>query len=229
MAERVDAILSAAGTHPTREFSMPAALPSLHVLLVDDHAVLRDGVAQLVLRLRPGSMFRHAANAEQARALLAARPEVDLVVLDVHLPGGAPLQLLRELRAAYPLLPVAMLSADTDPALATEALRLGAAGYLPKGADTAQLANALGVVLDGGCYVPAFVAQRSREPAGETLSERQQAVFALLVQGHANKEIARMLGLAEPTIKAHLVTIYRVLKVKNRAQAVLAASASLKV
>jgi DNA-binding NarL/FixJ family response regulator len=140
----------------------------------------------------------------------------------------APLQLLREFRGAYPLLPVAMLSADTDPALAAEALRLGAAGYLPKGADTAQLANALGVVLDGGCYVPAFVAQRSREPSDETLSERQQAVLELLVEGHPNKEIARMLGLAEPTVKAHLVTIYRVLKVKNRTQAVLSAAMALK-
>jgi len=207
---------------------MPTVPPPLHVLLVDDHAVLRDGVAQLVERLRPGCMVIHAADAAQARALLATVPAIDLVVLDVHLPGVAPLQLLRELRAAYPLLPVAMLSADTDPALAAEALRLGAAGYLPKGAETAQLANALGVVLDGGCYVPAFVARRSREPAGEALSERQQEVLGLLVRGHANKEIARMLGLAEPTIKAHLVTIYRVLKVKNRAQAVVAASGSLK-
>jgi DNA-binding NarL/FixJ family response regulator len=200
----------------------------LHVLLVDDHAVLRDGVAQLVLRLRPGCELSHAADAAQARAVLAARTDVGLVVLDVHLPGVAPLQLLREFRGAYPLLPVAMLSADTDPALAAEALRLGAAGYLPKGADTAQLANALGVVLDGGCYVPAFVAQRSREPGDETLSERQHAVLELLVEGHPNKEIARMLGLAEPTVKAHLVTIYRVLKVKNRTQAVLSAAMALK-
>lgn len=200
---------------------MPA--PQLHVLVVDDHAVVRDGIAQLLQRHWPGCEVSAAAHLAQAHAVLAARPDVSLVLLDVHLPGTEPLQALRELRLAFPMLPVAMLSGDTDPVLARQTLRMGAAGYLPKSADTALLAHALRLVLDGNCYVPPFLLNVPPPPAAAAaLTPRQRDVLEGLIRGLANKEIARHLQLAEPTVKAHLVTIFRLLNVKNRTQAVLA-------
>ncbi|MBI3369165.1 MAG: response regulator transcription factor [Burkholderiales bacterium] len=192
--------------------------PPPHFLVIDDHAIVRDGIAQLLQRHWPGSELSQAAHLAQAHALLAARPDVTL-----HLPGTEPLQALRELRLAFPMLPVAILSGDTDPALAQQTLRMGAAGYLPKSADSALLTHALRMVLEGNCYVPPFLLNlRSPPPDAQTLTPRQRDVLASLIDGLANKEIARKLDLAEPTVKAHLVTIFRVLKVKSRTQAVLA-------
>ena len=200
----------------------------LHMLVVDDHAVVRTGMAQLLQGLRPGCEVSQAADLLQAQAVLAARPDVALVVLDVHLPGMAPLQALATLRLAFPLLPVLMLSADTDPDLASRALHEGAAGWLPKSVDGRMLLAAVELVMQGGCYVPAFLRQRSTAVAEESLTERQLEVLAQLIQGRSNKEIARALGMAEPTVKGHLVTIFRVLRVRNRAEAVSAGQVHLR-
>lgn len=200
----------------------------VHLLIVDDHAVLRMGLAQLLLELPGGCEVSQAADLPQALAVLAARPDVALVVLDVHLPGMAPLQALATLRLGFPLLPVLLLSADTDPDLASRALREGASGWLPKSADGLTLLAAVEVVMQGGCYVPAFLRQRSATVAEESLTERQLAVLAQLIQGRSNKEIARALSMAEPTVKGHLVTVFRVLRVRNRAEAVSAGQVHLR-
>lgn len=199
----------------------------LHLLIVDDHAVVRLGLAQLLRTLRSGCTVSEAADLAQALAVLQVRPGIALVVLDVHLPGEPPLRALRELRQRHPLLPVLLMSGDTDPALAARALDEGAAGWLPKSADARVLQGALELVLAGGCYVPPFLLQRPALPP-ETLTGRQLEVLAELVRGRSNKEIARQVGMAEPTVKGHLVTIFRVLRVRNRAEAVLAGQAHLR-
>lgn len=201
--------------------------PAPNLLIVDDHAVVRMGMAQLLRRVHPGCEVDEAGDMAQARAALAVRPAIALVVLDVHLPGEPPLGPLRELRRTHPLLPVLLMSGDTDAALAARALDEGAAGWLPKAADPVALQQAVAQVLAGGCYVPPFLAQRPPQPP-EQLTERQQDVLAELVRGRSNKEIARALGMAEPTVKGHLVTIFRVLRVRNRAEAVLAGQAHLR-
>jgi DNA-binding NarL/FixJ family response regulator len=199
----------------------------LHLLVVDDHAVVRVGLAQLLRSLRQGCEVSEAADLAAAQAVLAARPDIALVVLDVHLPGLAPLQALHTLRSQHALVPVVLLSGDSDPDLAARALRDGAAGWLPKAADARVLLGALELVLAGGCYVPPFLLQPA-PAAPETLTERQLDVLSQLVQGRSNKEIARALGMAEPTVKGHLVTIFRVLRVRNRAEAVSAGQAHLR-
>jgi DNA-binding NarL/FixJ family response regulator len=221
--------MSRAMNPASQSAAVPQSLP-LHLLVVDDHAVVRLGLVQLMRGLRAGCEVSDAADLGAAKAVLAARPDVALVVLDVHLPGLAPLQALHELRRSHPLLPVLLLSADTDPDLAAQALRDGAAGWLPKAADTRMLLGALELVLAGGCYVPPFLLRRQgHTPAAETLTERQLAVLAQVIQGRSNKEVARALGMAEPTVKGHLVTIFRVLRVRNRAEAVTAGLAHLRM
>ena len=200
----------------------------LHIVIVDDHAIVRAGVAHLLRDLRPGCEISQAADLAQALAVLAARPDVALVILDVHLPGQPPLHALRTLRRSHPLLPVALLTADSDPDLAHEALHAGAAGWLPKSANVQVLVRALDLVLAGGCYVPPFLLRREPVATQEVLTERQLAVLTELVQGRSNKEIARALALAEATVKGHLVTIFRVLRVRNRAEAVTAGHAHLR-
>lgn len=195
-----------------------------HALVVDDHAVVRMGIAQLLRQLQAGLEVSEAASLAECEAVLAARPDIGLVVLDVHLPDvprTTPLLGLRRLRQRHTLLAVAMLSADTDADLAGQALREGAAGWLPKSAERQVLASALGLVLLGGCYVPPFLVQRERQAPAEVLSERQLDVLGQLVEGRSNKEIARALAVAESTVKTHLAGIFRVLKVRNRTQAVI--------
>ena len=193
----------------------------LHLLIVDDHAVVRLGLAVLLRGLRGGCEVTEAAGLAEAQAALAARPDIALVVLDVHLPGCPPLEPLYQLRRSHPLLPVAMLSADSDAELAARALRDGAAGWVPKAADVRVLTAAIELILSGGCYVPPFLLQLEVPAARpDALTGRQLEVLAELVQGRSNKEIARSLGMAEPTVKGHLVTIFRVLRVRNRAEAV---------
>ncbi len=196
----------------------------LHLLIVDDHAVVRVGLAVLLRGLRGqqgGCEVTEAGDLAEAQAALAARPDIALVVLDVHLPGMPPLQALHTLRRSHPLLPVALLSADTDAELAARALQDGAAGWVPKSADARVLTAAIELILSGGCYVPPFLLQAGPAAAqAESLTERQMDVLAELVQGRSNKEIARELGMAEPTVKGHLVTIFRILRVRNRAEAV---------
>lgn len=194
----------------------------LHLLIVDDHAVVRVGLATLLRGLRGGCEVTEAADLAAAQAALAARPDIALVVLDVHLPGCTPLEALHALRRSHPLLPVALLSADTDPDLAAGALRAGASGWVPKAADARVLTAALELILSGGCYVPPFLLQAPAAPVrADALTERQFDVLGELLLGRSNKEIARTLGMAEPTVKGHLVTIFRVLRVRNRAEAVL--------
>jgi DNA-binding NarL/FixJ family response regulator len=211
--------------------ALPALADIRHVLVVDDHAVVRLGIAQLLRQLQPGLTVSDAASLAQCEAALAARPDIELVVLDVHLPDvprATPLWGLRRLRQQHPLLAVAMLSADPDADLAGQALREGAAGWLPKSAEPRVLASALTLVLQGGCYLPPYLLQRERQAPTEVLSERQLDVLTQLVDGRSNKEIARALGLAESTVKTHLVAIFRVLKVANRTQAVISGRAQLR-
>lgn len=215
---------------------MESATP-LYFLLVDDHAVVREGMTRVLQRRWRDATVGEASSLAQAHGMLADGPPPDLVLLDLHLPepdavavpsasaGGtsALLENLRRLRHAQPLVPVLVVSGLTEPGLALSCLQLGASGYLAKSADSAVVVHAIELVLDGGMYLPPFLAgvpaaAPVRQPA---LTARQRDVLRCLVKGMANKEIARALDLAEPTVKAHLVTIFRALEVKNRAQAVL--------
>jgi two-component system, NarL family, nitrate/nitrite response regulator NarL len=206
-------------------------------LLVDDHAVVREGMAQVLRRRWQDAVVDEAASLDEAEARIAADAPPDLALLDLHLPeperptivtsGGVSaaglLDNLRRLRSAQPLVPVLVVSGLVDAELARACLQLGASGYLPKSAATMVMLRAIELVLDGGLYLPPFLASvATAPPPRSVLTPRQRDVLRCLVQGMANKEIARALTLAEPTVKAHLVSIFRILDVRNRAQAVLA-------
>jgi DNA-binding NarL/FixJ family response regulator len=210
-------------------------------LVVDDHALIRDAMHDLLEALQPGAKVLTAATAAQARRVLAGDPEIGLVLLDLNLPDADGLELLADWADEYPSTAVVVLSGNHDPATARAALAGGASGFIPKSDSREVLSRALALVLAGGVYVPAFALQHlgatlsqpsvnkpvAGVPTPESLglTARQLEVLALMVQGRSNKLIGRALNLAEPTVKNHVTALLRALQVGSRTEAVVAVTA----
>ena len=210
----------------------------MKLLLVDDHALLRDGLALLMAQEFAGLQVLQAGTLAEAHAALQAHPDVRLVLLDLGLPDGNGLDALPLLREAAPGTVLVALSADEKRETVLAAIAAGAAGYIPKTSQSGAMLQALRFVLSGGVYLPAAVleqraserpgasatglAQRSTDDLG--LSPRQVDVLRLLVEGKSNKLIARDLTMSESTVKTHLEALFRRLSVNSRTQAVVAAA-----
>jgi DNA-binding NarL/FixJ family response regulator len=197
----------------------------MKVLVVDDHAVVREGVAAVLRQLEPDTEVLLAHDAASGMALAAANPDLELVLLDLILPDVVGMGALEAFGREHPALPVMVLSSSEAPDAVRAALELGAMGYVPKSANPETLLAALRLVLSGEVYVPPFMA-RAAAPATAAgpLTERQVDVLRLLAEEVPNKEIAYRLGLSEKTVKAHLTAIFRTLGVSNRADAAAAAA-----
>lgn len=210
----------------------------MKALLIDDHAIFRAALAQL-LAARREAVFLNAGNAAEALEILAAHPDTDVVLLDLGLPDMDGLDLLDTIRSRHDAIPVVILSANEDPAVVVDAINRGAMAYVSKASNDVELNRALERVLDGNTYVPPAVAtQLANANAAPTsqvngrlaraadfgITGRQADVLFLLLQGLPNKSIARRLDITEATVKAHSSAIFRALQVANRTQAVLAAS-----
>ncbi len=197
----------------------------LKLLLVDDHALLREALGLLLAQTWPGLDLLQAGNLADACSLADNHPDLRLVLLDLGLPDAQGLLSLQVLHARAPWARLVVLSAHDQPALVLQAIEAGAAGFVPKTADLRQMQTALQRVLDGGIYLPPGVGGPAPHTAVEPeLTPRQRDVLALLVDGHPNKAISRQLGLSTSTVKTHLEAIFRELGVRSRTQAVLAAA-----
>jgi len=200
----------------------------MHILIVDDHPLFREGLKTLLAALEPGVRVSDAGSVAEAVAL-RGDDAPDLILLDMNLPGTSRLDALRQVKAAHEGASVVVVSGDENPVLIRSAVDAGAAGYIPKSTDASLTIQALRLVLANGIYLPraALTASSadtaSSQPSGTAgapdFSERQLAVLKCLLQGKANKVIARELGIAEGTVKAHLWAIYQALGVNSRAQA----------
>jgi DNA-binding NarL/FixJ family response regulator len=212
----------------------------MSVLLVDDHPLFCDALEMLCARHWPGMRVRSCGTLAQA-LVAVQRAQPSLLLLDLTLPDAQGLDALRALHQACPDTPLVVLSADERAGTVTAAIEAGAAGFIAKTANAAQLCGSLQTVLDGGVCVPASclgdvhaaAAQRHTGTAGgntlvdpltQDLSARQVDVLRLLVQGKPNKAISRELALSESTVKTHVAAVFRKLGVSNRTQAVLAAA-----
>jgi DNA-binding NarL/FixJ family response regulator len=206
------------------------------LLICDDHPPIRAAVAYIARELNPDIRIVEAGNGAEALALLETHPDIEMLLLDLHLPGISGFDLLSELKLGYPSLPVVVLSSDESRASVIDALERGATGYICKSSPTDLLAKFLEHALKGNIALPTNLAGGAQanaagagpaEPQGLTglgLSPRQIDVLGCLLRGMPNKQICRELALAEGTVKNHTVAIFRALNVNNRAQAVIEAS-----
>jgi DNA-binding NarL/FixJ family response regulator len=203
------------------------------VLIVDDHPLFREGLKSLLTGLDPLVKTFQAASVTEALTLRGQC--FDLVLTDLQMPGLKGLEALTLLKAGFDDAAVVVVSADESAATILKAIQHGAAGYVPKSADPQVTTQALRLVLAQGIYLPPE-ALGSTTPAeqddlthqpvagahlawSQNLSPRQHAVLKCLLQGKPNKVIAREIGIAEGTVKAHLWAVYQLLGVNNRAQA----------
>jgi DNA-binding NarL/FixJ family response regulator len=196
----------------------------MFVLIIDDHPMFREGLKAVLSALDPTA--RTMAVATVAEALASADPTdaPDLVLLDMALPGTCRLEALQVMRGAFADAPIVVVSGDEDPVLIHEAIESGAAGYIPKTTDPSLALQALRLVLANGTYMPrsaitAHAASAIEPSSMPHFSDRQLAVLKALLQGKANKVIARELDIAEGTVKAHLWAVYQALGVTTRTQA----------
>jgi DNA-binding NarL/FixJ family response regulator len=210
----------------------------MKVLLVDDHTLVRRGLAQLLSTVVKGAEVTEAADADEAAELLK-HAQHDVALVDIRMPGRDGLELLREIRTSWPDLPVIMLSSYDNGEYVKAALAEGAAGYLLKDTTPEDLAQAIVVALSGSGNVlspravrnlfegtmrndgPEATEHNALHDAG--LTRRESDVLHLLAGGASNREISRQLFLSEKTVKAHLAAVFRKLGVSNRTQAAMAA------
>ena len=207
----------------------------MRVLLVDDHVMFRQGLVFLLEDLDESLQFLEAGTCEQALEQLATE-SVNLVLLDMHMPGKKNLQALEAILEAAPETNVVVLSGEDRPELIRSAIEAGASGFVPKSSSSDILVAALQLILAGGVYLPSSVlndsvkssgraqTDSSQQSAVELLSGRQLDVLLRAIQAQPNKIIALDLGIAEGTVKTHLSAAYRALGVHNRTEAVFAAA-----
>lgn len=201
----------------------------LKILVIDDHPLIREAVRNVLGRLGESIVALEAADCDSALRIVDEHPDLDLILLDLGLPGTSGMDALGMLRERHPAVPVVVLSANDDRDTVVEALDRGAMGFIPKSSSNEIMLNALRLVLSGGVYLPSkvFISNHATLPAPMPLAslgltERQLQVLVLMVQGKPNKLICRELGLAESTVKIHVTAILKALRVTSRTQAVIA-------
>lgn len=198
---------------------MPARL-----LLVDDHTLFRTGLRLIVQDHPAVGAIAEAGSIAQACALQDA--DIDLVLLDIQLPGMSGLDGLRLLRQAFPRARVVLVSASMSPDAVHEARSRGADGFLPKSASAEDILEAITCALSGRPCFPAgsdLSASSTRTPEAPSLTARQLEVLQQLCVGKPNKVIARDLGLSENTVRVHVAAIFAQLGVNSRSAALLTA------
>ena len=203
---------------------------SMKLLIIDDHPVVRDGLAALLRQLGPEVTVLMAEGVSQGLGAADAHRDLDIVILDLMMPGSDGFAALHEFGRLQPQLPVVVLSSSEDPRDVRRALASGALGYIPKSAPPRTILAAVQFVLAGNVYVPPLMAQEtvstsdqaedhSLPRSGVSLTGRQIDVLRLLCEGRSNKEIGRTLGVSQKTVKVHLTAIFKALNVANRLQA----------
>jgi len=207
-------------------FKAAVSITNMKILIADDHALMREGLGQLLAGMYEDLVLLHAANGAQAIDLLLPHRDIDLVLLDYQLPDMTGLDVLRQFAKIQPGLSVLVISGSVNPHLMQQTLGAGACGFVQKTGNAQALISAIDLVLKGGIYLPPELQalDLSGNGAGASkLSPRQETVLHRLMDGQSNREIALELGLSEETVKTHVRAILRYFDAENRTQAALSA------
>jgi DNA-binding NarL/FixJ family response regulator len=202
------------------------------LVIADDHPLFRGALREAVSGLLRQVEIAEAGTFDAVAELLERGGEVDLILLDLAMPGTRGFSGLMYLRAQYPSVPVIVVSANDDPAAIRRCMEFGASGFIPKTVGVEAMRTAIACVLKGGVWTPPDVdlsAGSDVESAGlmarmATLTPQQVRVLMMLSEGLLNKQIAFQLGVSEATVKAHVSAILQKLGVESRTQAVIAAA-----
>jgi len=202
------------------------------LMIADDHPLFRGAMREAVNGLPGRVECTEAGSFDDVAALLDKGSEFDLVLLDLSMPGARGFSGLMYLRAQYPGVPVAVVSANDDPTAIRRCMEFGASGFIPKTLGVDGMRHAISRILGGGVWTPPDVdlSSGSDAEAAElmarmaTLTPQQVRVLMMLSEGLLNKQIAYQLGVSEATVKAHVSAILQKLGVESRTQAVIAAA-----
>ena len=202
----------------------------MQALLVDDHALFREGMKLLLRNLCPGVVVHQAATISEATTVLSKRMDIDLVLLDLQLPGYKRLDALCAMRDFDDEVPIVVLSGTEDRDVVEAAIELGAMGFIQKSVNPDQMLDAVQTVLSGKVYLPesslSFTTSRPAPVESENLltslgiSGRRAEVLRHLAQGKSTKVIARAMDISDTTVKTHIQALYDALNVHSRTQAV---------
>ena len=207
----------------------------MKVLIVDDHALIRDALHTVLKQLKREAVIFEASSSFQAMQVVEEHPDLSLILLDINLPDRDGFSVLGELRERYATIAIIILSASDDQDKVKRAFSLGALGFIPKTTEREVMLNAIQLVLSGGIYIPSEILDREETTSarltsnlstrelhdGFGLTDRQIEVLALLMKGKSNKVIAKTLNMAVPTVKNHVTTVLKALKVTSRTEAVI--------
>lgn len=202
----------------------------MKILVVDDHPVMLEGLSALLRQEGPQTIIVQASSATQALAAVESHQDLDIVVLDLMMPGASGLSTISEIGRARPELPVVVLSSSEDPIDVRNALSQGALGYVPKSASRTTLLSAISLVMNGELYIPPLMLNQiatarpvaDRPTPRALLTPRQIDVLRRIGESLPNKTIAYEMDLSEKTVKAHITAIFKALNVVNRTQAAAA-------
>jgi len=208
---------------------LPVALPDqdgrpLRVLIVDDHAIVRGGLKQIIADKFPQATFAEAANVHQALWQLH-NSAWDVMLLDITMPGRSGLDLLRDVRAIQPRVKVLVVTMHPEDQYAMRVLKLGAAGYLTKEKASNEVIQAVERVLAGGKYVSPTLAESliakldtpSQKPPHERLSDREYEIMVLIASGKSAKEIGADLSLSIKTVSTYRTRLLKKMRFKTNA------------
>lgn len=201
------------------------------IVIADDHPLVRSAIRQAIADDVADATFSEAASLEETEARLAEGGGADLLLLDIHMPGMHGLTGLCFLRAEFPSVPIAMISASTDPRLMRQAMDYGAAGFIPKSTPVADIRSAIHALLAGDHWLPNMddLPETAIEDAAlatrlSNLTPQQLRVLSMVSEGKLNKQIAYDLDISEATVKSHVSAILQKLGVNSRTQAVILAN-----
>jgi DNA-binding NarL/FixJ family response regulator len=200
------------------------------ILIADDHPLVLGALRQALASAIQGVEIFEAADLESLSAALDKNPEMDLVLLDLSMPGVRGFSGLMYLRAQHSSVPVIVVSANEDRAVMRHCLDFGASGYIPKSVDVETMRTAVRTVLGGGRWTPPDLDLSTFDDSAaivrrlSSLTPQQVRVLMMLSEGLLNKQIAYELSVSEATIKAHVSAILQKLGVESRTQAVIAAA-----
>ncbi|MBB6260515.1 DNA-binding NarL/FixJ family response regulator [Paenochrobactrum gallinarii] len=204
----------------------------LKFIIADDHPLFRGALRQVLEAVSAEVSITEVGDFESVVQLIKDQDDLDLLLLDLTMPGGTGLSGLIALKALQPALPIIIVSGTDDNATISRALELGASGFIPKSTSMDGIGDAVRAVLDGDIWVPAGV-EITAEPDAETrdllqrirtLTPQQMRVLTMLGEGLLNKQIAFELSVSEATVKAHVSAVLQKLNVDSRTQAVIVLS-----